>query len=102
MLAASGMERLLLAAIASKCISIGFYNSHVVDWLNELIGPAAGDVVRHVTSVVTTALMVSFAVALTRPTHIKWWLITGGATLAALMVMTGPAQFTITVDGTAV
>jgi Family of unknown function (DUF6545) len=97
-LATTRMERQLLAAIAATCVLITLFNPYVVDWLNRLIGLSGGVVVRHVTGIVTAVIMVSFAIAPSHPTHVKWWVISGIATLTAVIFAHFPAKFTVPID----
>jgi hypothetical protein len=97
-LATTRMERQLLAAIAATCVLITLFNPYVVDWLDRLIGLSGGVVVRHVTGIVTAVIMVSFAIAPSRPTHVKWWVISGIATLTAVIFAHFPAKFTVPVN----
>jgi hypothetical protein len=97
-LATTRMERQLLAAIAATCVLTTLFNPYVVDWLNHLIGLSGGVVVRHVAGIVTAVIIVSFAIASNRPTHIKWWVISGTATLTVVIFAHFPAEFTAPVN----
>jgi hypothetical protein len=97
-LATTRMERQLLAVIAATCGLITLFNPYVVDWLNSLVGLGTGVVVRHAAGVVTAVIMVSFAIAPSRPTQVKWWVISGIATLTAVIFAHFPAKFTVPVN----
>jgi hypothetical protein len=92
-LATTRIERLLLAALASMSLLTTLFNPYVADWTNGLIGVGGGDLLRHIASIVTSAAMVAFALAPSRPQHIRWWLWTAVATLAAMMAMRAPSRF---------
>jgi uncharacterized protein DUF6545 len=101
-LAVTGMERQLLVAIAATCVLITLFNPYVVGWLNLLVGFGGAGVVRHLTSIVTAAVMVSFAITPSRPAQVGWWVIAGAMTFTAIILVRFPARFTVPLDwGTA-
>src|SRR5437588_4545607 len=92
------MERQLLAVIAAISVLTTLFNPYFADWLNRLISLGGGDVVRDVASIVTAMAMVSFGIAPSRPTHIKWWVIAGAATLMTIIFLRFPVRFIVPYD----
>lgn len=97
-LAITRSERMLLAAIASMLVLTTLFNPHVASWFNEILGVGGGDLVRHISSIVTSAAMVAFALAPSRPHQIRWWLWTAVATLAAMLALRLPTRFSADLD----
>ncbi|SKT54708.1 Uncharacterised protein [Mycobacteroides abscessus subsp. massiliense] len=97
-LAFTRLERMLLAAIASMLVLTTLFNPHVATWFNEVLGVGGGDLVRHVSSIITSAAMVAFALAPSRSRHIHWWLWAAVATLAAMLALRLPTRFTAELD----